>query len=115
MPISEAVDLAIDTCIRNGILKEFLERNRKEVRAVSIYEFDEKKFLAMEKAESWEEGRAEGRKEGKAEGIYIGVIETMLDDGRTDQEILNRLTDKYGLAEEEANHYIKKIRHLTTA
>ena len=107
MPISEAVDLAIDTCIRNGILKEFLERNRKEVRAVSIYEFDEKKFLAMKKAESWEEG--------KAEGIYIGVIETMLDDGRTDQEILNRLTDKYGLAEEEANHYIKKIRHLTTA
>ena len=107
MPISEAVDLAIDTCIHNGILKEFLERNRKEVRAVSIYEFDEKKFLAMKKAESWEEG--------KAEGIYIGVIETMLDDGRTDQEILNRLTDKYGLAEEEANHYIKKIRHLTTA
>ena len=61
----------------------------------------------MEKAESWEEGKAEGR--------YIGVIETMLDDGRTDQEILNRLTDKYGLAEEEANHYIKKKRHLTTA
>ena len=47
MPISEAVDLAIDTCIHNGILKEFLERNRKEVRAVSIYEFDEKKFLIM--------------------------------------------------------------------
>lgn len=111
MPISEAVDLAIDTCIRNGILKEFLERNRKEVRAVSIYEFDEKKYLAMEKAESWEEGR----EEGKTEGRYIGVIEAMLDDGKTDQEILNRLTDKYGLAEEEANHCIKKIRHLTTA
>lgn len=46
MPISEAVDLAIDTCIRNGILREFLERNRKDVRAVSIYEFDKKKYLA---------------------------------------------------------------------
>ena len=73
MPISEAVDLAIDTCIRNGILREFLERNRKDVRAVSIYEFDKKKYLAMEKAESWEEGGSPGRNTGRrSSGNTIG-------------------------------------------
>ena len=37
----EAVDRAINECIDNGILKDFLVKNKAEVRSVSIFEYDE--------------------------------------------------------------------------
>ncbi len=59
-PLERAVDLAMDECIRKGILKEFLERNRAEVKKVSVYEYDAEKHIRMEREEAWEEGREEG-------------------------------------------------------
>ena len=40
MDKGEAVDSAIDYCIGNGILKDFLTNNRNEVRSMSLFEFD---------------------------------------------------------------------------
>ncbi len=51
MPFTEAVDY----CIRNGILADFLSKNRAEAIAVSIYEYDEEKHMRNV--------RQEGRKE----------------------------------------------------
>ena len=34
LPLSEAVERAITECIRKGILKEFLEKNRAEVKTI---------------------------------------------------------------------------------
>ena len=41
MSFPEAVEKAIDECIKNGILAEFLRKNRAEVLRVSIFEYDE--------------------------------------------------------------------------
>lgn len=41
MPLAEAVEKAVDDCIEEGILSEFLRKNRAEAIAMSIYEYDE--------------------------------------------------------------------------
>ncbi len=46
MPINEAVQLAVDVCIREGILAEFLTKNKAEAIAMSIFEFDQEKYDA---------------------------------------------------------------------
>ena len=51
-----------------GILKEFLEKNRAEVKKMSIYEYDQKKHIRMERQDAWEEGVQAGRREGIKEG-----------------------------------------------
>lgn len=40
MDLNAAVEKAVDECIHQGILEEFLRANRMEVIAVSIYEYD---------------------------------------------------------------------------
>ncbi|MBQ6441488.1 MAG: hypothetical protein IJJ13_02705 [Lachnospiraceae bacterium] len=40
----EAVSKAVDDCIKEGTLSEFLQKHRREVRDMCLTEFDEKKF-----------------------------------------------------------------------
>ena len=60
MPIEEAVERAITECIREGILADFLSRNRTEAKKVSIYEYDEEKHLRMEREQSYADGLEQG-------------------------------------------------------
>lgn len=62
MSIEAAVDRAIDECIREDILKEFLERNRAEARAMSIYEYDQEEHIRLEREDAYEDGRKDGDK-----------------------------------------------------
>ena len=48
------MERAITECIREGILKEFLEKNRREAKNVSIYEYDQEKHIRQEREEAWE-------------------------------------------------------------
>ena len=73
MELEEAVEQAITECIREGILSEFLKKNRAEAKSVSIYEYDMEKHMRMERAEAREEGKREGIKEGMKEGIKEGI------------------------------------------
>ena len=72
LPLSEAVERAITECIQEGVLKEFLEKNRAEVKKMSIYEYDQEKHIRMERQEAWEDGMQEGRREGIKEGELRG-------------------------------------------
>ena len=45
MPLEEAVERAITECIREGILEDFLKKNRAEAMKVSIYEYDAQKHI----------------------------------------------------------------------
>lgn len=71
MELRDAVNKAVEDCIREGILSEFLEEQRAEVVAMSIFEYDAEKHIRLEKEESYGEGKAEGKTEGKAESILI--------------------------------------------
>ena len=52
MPLTEAVEKAVDCCIESGILLEFLKQNRAEAIKVSIYEYDEELHMRSER-EIW--------------------------------------------------------------
>ena len=49
MSFPEAVEKAIDECIKKGILAEFLRKNRAEVLRVSIFEYDEEEHMRQER------------------------------------------------------------------
>ena len=52
MPLDQAVEYAVDECIKENILADFLRKNRAEVISMSIFEYDkeeeEKKLLKAE-------------------------------------------------------------------
>ncbi len=64
MSLESAVEQAIHECIEENVLKEFLEKHRTEVKAMSIFEYDQEKHLRMER----EDGRKEGWESGLREG-----------------------------------------------
>ena len=68
MNLDGAVELAVDECIQEGILVEFLRKNKSEVVAMSIFEYNQEEEERKWKESVYEAARAEGRAEGKAEG-----------------------------------------------
>lgn len=62
-PIAEAVNLAVEECIGNGILSEFLSAQRAEVIAMSIFEYNEEEELKKLRNSEFSEGKAEGKAE----------------------------------------------------
>ncbi len=68
MPLDLAVEQAITECISEGILADFLRKNRAEAKKVSIYEYDEERHMRQT--------REEGMEEGYANGFSQGIIQT---------------------------------------
>lgn len=64
----EAVNAAIEECIQNGILAEFLSRHSGEVRKMILTVYDEERHIKNEKLLSYDQGKSAGKAEGKAEG-----------------------------------------------
>mgnify|MGYP007033165543 FL=1 len=77
MSFPEAVEQAVEHCIRNGILSDFLSENRAEAIAVSIFEYDEEKHIQSERKEWREIGREEG--ENKA----LQLMQKLMEAGKT--------------------------------
>ena len=63
MPLSDAVDRAIDSCIREGVLEEFLRKHKAEAKEMSIFEYDQEKHMRQEREAAWEDGHAAGARE----------------------------------------------------
>ena len=106
-PLAEAVERAIDECIAEDVLKDFLMKHRAEAKAMSIFEYDQEKHIRQEREEAWEEGHAEGRasglKEGQTSGLKLAeTIFRLFREGKTTEEI----SAQCGLSEEQ-------IRKLT--
>lgn len=106
MPLPEAVEKAVDTCIRNGILSDFLRKNRAEAITVSIFEYDEEKHMKSERKEWREIGYREGHEAGLTEGLEEGlaagreegrnllsqILKSLMDAGKT-EELQRALSD----------------------
>ncbi len=71
---------AIKECIRNDILREYLQRKSKEVMNMLIAEYDYDVDIAVQREEEREialkEGEAKGFSEGISEGSYQAKLET---------------------------------------
>ena len=71
--LNKAVKLAVDECIRNNILSEFLRANKSEVISMSIFEYDkEEEERKLRKAE-YEAGVADGFNNGFNNGFNDGI------------------------------------------
>ena len=119
----EAVDLAINECIADGILANILRVHRKEVSAMYLEEYDEERHKRTIREEGYEDGfeagKATGFEAGKPSGFEAGQtagIETgenrintlnglLLKDNRqedlvravSDAEFRKKLLREYGL------------------
>ena len=79
MSIEAAVERAITECISEGILTDFLKRNRAEAMKVSIYEYNEEQHLATVRREGYEDGLSEGLERGISQGIAKGITQSILE------------------------------------
>ncbi|MDR0300862.1 MAG: Rpn family recombination-promoting nuclease/putative transposase [Treponema sp.] len=59
--VDESVTFALEYCIENNKLKDFLIKNGSEVRDMLITEYDRDMDIAVNRKEAWEDGREDGR------------------------------------------------------
>ena len=96
LPLHEAVESAVTSCIRDGILEDFLLKNRAEVMKVSIYEYNAEEHLRMEREAALEEGREE---------LLLRLIKNWTEDGKTPSQIAGDLRE----SEETVRKLIDKV------
>ena len=63
MALKKAVEQAVDSCIKKGILTDILLGNKAEVTDMILEEYDENLHISNEKEISYQEGLEQGRKE----------------------------------------------------
>ena len=67
LKLNEAVEKAVEECIQEGILREFLLKHRAEVVAMSIFEYDREWEEEILRKEEFEAGRDAERKNTEKE------------------------------------------------
>ncbi len=102
LPFPEAVERAVDNCIKEGVLAEFLSKNRAEAIAMSIFEYDEEKHMKSEREWAYKNGHEDGHREGEKLGLKKGrkvgeqrlaqLLQSLMDAGR-DAEIGRVISD----------------------
>ena len=70
-----AINRAIDRCIMEGVLKDFLMEHRSEVVKVTQLDYTFDRQIELEREDARETGLAEGREIGREEGREIGRAE----------------------------------------
>ena len=63
MELAEAVDRAINECIEEDILRDFLMGHKAEARAMSIFEYDQERHMQQEREAGIEKGRRQGEEQ----------------------------------------------------
>ena len=88
MELPEAVDRAMDECIREDVLREFLMKHRAEARAMSIFEYNQERLMQQEREAGIEKGRRQGEEQllrrqvqkNLSRGMSISEIAEVLDE-----------------------------------
>ena len=76
LELNEAVERAVSECIQEGILSEFLQKNKTRVIAMSIFEYDKEKEEKKLREAEYEGGYDSGYNSGYETGIIDGEIKT---------------------------------------
>ena len=92
-PLEVAVEQAIMECIEEGILSEFLRKNRAEAKLVSIYEYDQEKHMRQEREASWEAGMEKGMEKGRVQ-LLKEQVQKKLTKGKSVSEIAEELEEE---------------------
>lgn len=96
--LEHSIETAIDRCINEDILRDFLIEHRSEVVKVVKLDYTFDRQLMLEREDSRAEGREEGRKEGREKGLKEGRKEGR-EEGRKEgreegrEEMANEMTE----------------------
>ena len=101
MPLDTAVEQAITECISEGILADFLRKNRAEAKKVSIYEYDEERHMRQT--------REEGMEEGYANGLSQGIIQTAVSMLKLKEFTDTQIREVTGFEQEQLDELKKNI------
>ena len=125
MNINMAVEKAVNESIQEGILTDFLLKNKAEAVQMSIFEYDEEREMKLIKQDIREMGREEGlkqglkqgRKQGLKQGIREGIKESMkyfildnLEEQIPEEKIVAKLKKYFGILPEEGRRMISLYR-----
>ena len=110
MDLEDAIRTTIDECIRDGILKDFLLKNKAEVYHMCLYEFDVELHERVLREEEREEGRIEGRREGIREGRLEGQREERIFAKQVFKAFLSGKTPE--AIAEELNVPVEEVKNL---
>ena len=108
LDVKDAVDGAVRRCVREGVLKEFLEKNSPEVGSMLFKEITNEEFAEIRAKEAAEIAYDKGRNDGHKKGERLGFITACQELGLTDEQIAEKLADKYDMDEAAALEYIEK-------
>ena len=106
--IDEAVKNAVEYCIENNILADFLRKNKAEVIPVAIYECNMDEVLEKIGNDRYEDGYDIGYDSGKEEGIkdlLLAKIKIKYLKGKSPEQIADELEESV----DKINEYIKQL------
>ena len=126
--VAEAINKAVDECISENVLKEFLIAHRGEVLEVLLTEFDEEKYTKAIKQEGYETGFSEGRETGFSEGRETGfgegresglregyqknvrfMVQMAMEYGEDFETAVGKVSEKLNMSIEEVKESCKEI------
>ena len=109
MPIEKAVSTAIEECIGNNVLREFLEKERAVVMSLSVFEFNKVREFKIVREDEREEGIRIGMERGLQQGMERGSIITYVKQavkyGVSHEDAISDAADEFNVTEE----YIRNI------
>lgn len=108
MAIEDAVRCAVDECIEEGVLADFLLAQKAEVIAMSIFEYNEEIELKKIREDEYSLGLEEGKEIGKEIGIRV-LIENCQEHGDSEEDTIAAVSRKYELSLEQAMEYVVKF------
>ena len=82
LELNEAVDRAINKCIQDGILSDFLSKHKAEVIAVSIFEYDEEREIRLIRQDEFRQGQ---------QNILRDLVHKKLEKGKSTAVIADEL------------------------
>ena len=117
MSISQAVERAVNESIKEGILADFLLKNKAEAVQMSIFEYDEEKEMKLIRRDMMEIGREQGLQQGMRDGMVKGreeefkeiiknFIRVNLEEQIPEERIATKLQKYFGVLPEEARRLI---------
>ena len=105
MPIEQAVSRAVDDCISEGILADFLLQNKAEAIAMSIFEYDQEAHMKHVRKEGYEDGLAEGISQGISQARLTNLQSLMKNLHLTATEAMDALE----ISPEERARYMELL------
>ena len=103
----ETVNKAVDECIRNNVLKRFLQQQKAEVIKMSIFEYDEEKEIGRIRRAEREEGEKLGEERGLIQGA-VNMILTLKELGISKQDTISKVVERFGYTKDKVEEIVEE-------